>query len=350
MTKQRDGLTMPRCLPMTGCLLLLCLLLGCTGPNTGPDSLAEYLARLERVTGVSIPERQPFNRAYDLPRAQQASRSASNQIDLIDFLSLSGCELQINLGRRNTQLGRTASPSQRLLLDLEFMRLAPACSALLRERDNMELAKTLDIASHERQQHLANSISDAILMGPEWEAFWERPKVLAHYPDDTSSRLTAVLGQLAALSAQWLAGDWAASNREFELLLSELRAGDGGALILAYSVASRDIARATQMLLIMSQTAPLCPYGQPTKRSRIFENIVSRFFVGDVQPWLVALRRRKEVLMTPVETLEQPLLSSLSPRYVQWTHQRAQLLSRQTNLIKTHIEAIQTALTGCASG
>ena len=111
------------------------------------------------------------------------------------------------------------------------MRLAPACSALLRERDNTELAETLDLASHERQQYLANSISDAILMGPEWKAFWERPNVLAHYPDDTSSRMTAVLAQLAALSAKWLAGDWAASNREFELLLSELRAGDGGALI-----------------------------------------------------------------------------------------------------------------------
>ena len=335
---------------MLRCLLLLCLLLGCGEPNTGPNNLSGYLERLERVTGVSIPEKPAFPRSLDLPREHAATPPESNQIDLIDFLSLSGCELQVNLGRRNTQLGRAASPSQRLLLDLEFMRLAPTCSALLKERGNAELATTLNLTSHDREQKLPTSIADAILMGPEWEAFWERPKTLARYPADTSSQIAATLGQLTALSTQWLAGDWAASDREFELLLSELLAGDGGALIMAYSIVSQDIARATGMLMRMSDTAPLCPFGQHTERSRTLENIVSRFFVGDIQPWLVALRQRKELLLAPVQQLEQPLLPVMSSQYAQWVDRRDELLGRLTMLIKQHIRAIETALEACIRG
>ena len=334
-------------------LLWLCLLSGCAEPDTGPDQLTEYLERLESVTGVSIPPHTPFPRALDLPRVTIPTPLESNQIDLIDFLSLTGCELQVNLGRRNTQLGRTASPSQRLLLDLEFIQLAPACSALLRERGNPELATTLELARRGHQQVLPISIANAILVGPEWEAFWERPKTLALYPANTSSQIVSALSQLTALSSQWLAtrslaDAWAAGNREFELLLSELRAGDGGALVMAYSIVARDMARATAMLMSMNETAPLCPFGQETERSRAFETIVSRFFVGDIQPWLVALRQRKELLLEPVHQLERPLRDAMPAQYAQWTDERDQLLRRHTALIKKHINAIQFALSGCA--
>lgn len=333
-------------------LLVLCLLAGCADSNTGSDNLREYLARLERITGEPIPDERPLTRELDLPRGQTPTATTSNQIDLIDFLSLSGCALQVNLGRRNTQLGRTASPSQRLLLDLEFMRLAPDCSALLKTRGNAELANTLERARQEREQALQTSIANAILMGPEWEAFWERPKTLAHYPADTNSQVASALGRLAALSRQWLdsqsmTGDWAANNRNFELLLSELRAGDGGALVMAYSSVAHNIARATAMLTSMNETAPLCPFGQRTQRSETFENIVSRFFIGDVQPWLVALRQRKEVLLAPVQQLEQPLLGAMPPQYAQWADRRDRLLSSDTTLIKRHIDAIQSALAEC---
>ena len=333
-------------------LLLLCLLSGCAEPDTGPDKLIEYLKRLERVTGISMPPQTPFPRALDLPLAPFPTPPESNQINLIDFLSLSGCELQINLGHRNTQLGRTASPSQKLLLALEFIQLAPACSALLRERGNLELATTLDLASRGHQRALPLSIANAILMGPEWKAFWERPKALAHYPATTSSQIVAALGQLTALYSQWLAtqsltDDWATSSREFELLLSQLRAGDGGELIMAFSIVARDMARATAMLIKMNETAPLCPLGQLTERSKAFENIVSRFFVGDIQPWLVALRQRRELLLPPVQQLERPLLAVIPDQYGQWADERDQLLSGHTTLIKRHISAIQIALSGC---
>ena len=84
--------------------LCLLTLIGCSGPDTGPAHLDEYLERLSTVTGVELASGSPYESGrFDLPRGQATESSASSQIDLIDFLSLSGCELQVNLGRRNTQ-------------------------------------------------------------------------------------------------------------------------------------------------------------------------------------------------------------------------------------------------------
>ena len=175
----------------TGSLICLLALTGCSDTKTGPDHLDEYLRRLSSVTAVELAPSAPLESSrLDLPREPSTASPASSQIDLIEFLSLSGCELQVNLGRRNTQLGRTASPSQRLLLDLEFIDLAPECIALLRERRDNDLASTLADVSIERQAQLSHSIAQALFIGPEWRLFWERPATLGNYPTNTNSAIT----------------------------------------------------------------------------------------------------------------------------------------------------------------
>lgn len=329
--------------------LLACVLAlaGCDDTANGPDHLSEYLNRLSTVTGMPLTSAAPFPPELDLPEATSTALPAANQIDLIDFLSLSGCELQINLGRRNTQLGRTAAPSQRLLLDLEFMELAPACIALLRDRGDRELADLLHQASLERRSSLPLSTLQAVLMGPEWQAFWQRPTALEAYPTQTNSLIIASLTRLGNLVTSWLGGSWAASNREFELLLSDLRVGDGGALLLSHYVVARDLARANQLLEAARVAAPLCPYGQPTARSNALNRVVTQFFVGQVQPWLVKLRQRKEALHPPIKALEAPLGGVLPTDYIKWAMQRDQLLGEQTRVIKTHVQTVQRILSGC---
>ena len=332
----------------SGWWLCLLALIGCGDSDTGPAQLDEYLKRLSAVTGVELTASAPYESdRFDLPEEQTAELPTASQIDLIDFLSLSGCELQVNLGRRNTQLGRTASPSQRLLLDLEFMDLAPECITLLRERGDNELASTLTAVSVEREAQLPDSIARALLLGPEWRLFWERPATLGNYPDETSSAMTESLNRLADLTRGWLEGNWQASNREVELLLSDLRAGDGGALLAAHLLVSRELERANKLLARTQTAAPLCPFGNPTDRSKALEQVVARFFVGTLQPWLVQLRQRTELLLGPVTDLETPLSTALSPRYRAWVSQRDDLLNNQTERIRAHITNLQAALAGC---
>lgn len=326
----------------------LLLLTGCGDTGSAPQNLQEYLNRLSTITGMPLPAGpSPQNESLALPHDPILNPPAPSQINLIEFLSLSGCELQVNLGRRNTQLGRTASPSQRLLLDLEFLDLAPGCITLLQERGDTELANTLEQASKKRMDLLPMSLYQSILQGPEWQLFWERPTALGDYPASTSSIIAESLSRLIDLSVAWLAGDWSASNREFELLLSDLRAGDGGPLLLAHYRASSALRRATEMLKGMQSTAPLCPYGQPTDRSRALEQVVARFLVGGVQPWLVTLRQRKELLLPPIKKLEQSLASELTDDYRHWMATRDTVLDGLNAVTRSHIAQIQAALAEC---
>ena len=96
--------------------------------------------------------------------------------------------------------------------------------------------------------------------------------------------------------------------------------------MLAHYLVARDLARANELLEAARVEAPLCPYGQPTARSRALNRVVTQFFVGQVQPWLVRLRQRKEALHQPIKALEAPLGAVLPPDYIDWAMQRDQLL------------------------
>jgi len=335
----------------TRLLLLLagCVFLGgCGQPLSGPSTLDRYLQRLSGAAEVALDPLPPHNNLAP-PRALERAIPPPQQIDLIDFLSLSGCELQINLGRRNSQLGRSASPSQRLLLDLEFMRLAPACADFLRQRQEAALADTIERASKQRLDWLPLTIHQAVLAGPEWEAFWSAPTHLANYPRATDSRIVETLSRLTMMIETWVAGDWMASNRDFELLLSALRAGDGGALLMSMDLVERQLTRANDMLERANRESPLCPFGSHTTRSRAIETVVQQFFIGEVQPWLVRLRQRKELLSAPIVALEAPLIDAQPDRYRDWVRRRDAKMERQARLTRNHVRVIQAALSQCGA-
>jgi hypothetical protein len=117
--------------------------------------------------------------------------------------------------------------------------------------------------------------------------------------------------------------------------------------MLAHYLVARDLARANELLEAARVQAPLCPYGQPTARSRALNRVVTQFFVGQVQPWLVRLRQRAELLLAPVTNLEAPLSAALSPQYRAWVMERDHLLNNQTELIRAHIANIQATLAPC---
>ena len=331
-------------------LLSLLLFTGCGQSDSGLAHLNEYLDRLSTVTGTPL-ESQPLPR-FDLapPAPEKAGPASNQQIDLIDFLSLTGCSLQVNLGRRNTQLGRTASPSQRLLLDLEFLDLAPACIDLLESRGDTALAATLRVASDDRKQSLPGAVFSAVLLGAEWRAFWHADPNLGDYPRQTSSLIEHSVTSLSTMTTRWLDGDWSADNRAFELLLSELRAGDGGELLLATSQLVWALESANALLRKTQSERPLCPFGQPTERSKALRRVVQQFFVANVQPWVVSLRRRAELIHEPTERLETVLASSITQPYRHWMVARDALLSQLTQMTRQHVQTVQATLTSCQQG
>ena len=195
---------------------------GCDGdwPGLAPGELPRGISPAPAGTEAALP-----------PPSALRLELAGDHLDRLDFLALSGCALQANLGRRSGRLGARARDSQRLLLDLEYLRLAPACIDFQRARGSRALATALEQAGALKRRQLPAAIYNATLGSDEYREFWERP---ARAPaDESSGAASAGLQAISNQARRWLAGDWRTDNREFEILLGEVGAGAGAALLRA---------------------------------------------------------------------------------------------------------------------
>ena len=161
-------------------------------------------------------------------------------LDTLDLVSLSGCTVQATIGKRNSSLGRYAKPSQRLLLELEYLQLAPPCIDLLRDHNNT-LANVLDAAWRQRQKQLPALIFNATLGSDEYRSFWLAPRAPGDYPVVSLAVAVSALKRINRHVCRWLSGDYQAQNRDFEVLLSQVAGGDAGALMQALHTQSSGV-------------------------------------------------------------------------------------------------------------
>ena len=326
--------------------LLALVVGGCADP--GPEgALQNYLARLARTLDQPAPAVAAPQWAR-LPRASALAVSLEgSSLDALDFLALSGCAVQVTIGKRNSSLGRTAPSSQRLLLDLEYLDLAPACVAALRERGEEALATTLEQAWRQKQAQLPARIFNATLASDEFRAFWRKPRALGDYPADTSSEVVTALESLAALARQWRAGDYSADNRGFEILLSEVAVGDGGALLSALSLQSGWLRAADTIVANRAGEGPLCGAQLRQPEADILQNVVHKYFIGELQPWSAVVGRRHHQLMTPLRDLETVLADALPPDYIAWQQAREQFVAATTASPRDHVAGLKVLLDPC---
>ena len=104
--------------------VILGMLTACT--KVGPEqSLDIYIERL--ATTLQIEAEVAIARPIPkMPRTSELRVDLlSADLGTLDFLSLSGCAVQITIGKRNSSLGLMASDSQRLLLELEYLEQLP---------------------------------------------------------------------------------------------------------------------------------------------------------------------------------------------------------------------------------
>lgn len=196
-------------------------------PGCGGDWPGQALRELPR--GISP---APAGTVVALPPPSALRLElAGDHLDRLDFLALSGCALQATLGRRSSRLGVRARDSQRLLLDLEYLRLAPACIDFQRARGDRALATALEQAGALKRRQLPAAIYNATLGSDEYREFWQRPALAP--ADEPGGGASAGLQAISNQARRWLAGDWRADNREFEILLGEVGSGAGAALLHA---------------------------------------------------------------------------------------------------------------------
>ena len=217
------------------CSALLILLDGCQ--PTEPDTPFEvYLSRTDSARFITPPD------GLKVPplTVDLQLNIPLRTLDTLDLVSLSGCTVQTTIGKRNSSLGRYAKPSQRLLLELEYLRLAPQCIALLRDRQRA-LADVLKAAWHERQAQLPAMVFNATLGSDEYRSFWLAPRAPGDYPVVSLAVAVSALQRINRHVCRWLSGDYQAQNRDFEVLLSQVAGGEAGALLQALHTQSSGV-------------------------------------------------------------------------------------------------------------
>lgn len=327
-------------------LLLYTLLAGCEA-GRGERALAEYLGRLERPLGAPLPAAAQVPVATPPRSARLQLDPAGDTLPALDFLALRGCALQATVARRNTSLGRLAAPSQHLLLELEFLRHAPACTRMLRARGEQALADTLERIAANKVAQLPAHIYNATLASEEFHDFWQPPAVLGDYPEHTSSAPLLALEAISGRVRRWLAGDYDADGRLFELDLAEVARGDGGSLLLALAEQQRQLQRASDALRQREARGPLCREGFANRELQTLRTVIQRFYLGSVQPWAAALERRRHALLPAVTAIEELLAPVLPPAYRAWSSQRDAQLAGWSAAPARHVASIQALLAGC---
>lgn len=329
-------------------LALGAALAACT-PGGAEHALQDYLARLARTLDQDAPERvaTPWPRLPE-PAALKLQLEGS-KLDALDFLSLSGCAVQVTIGKRNSSLGRLAPPSQRLLLDLEYLELAPACVSSLQTEGETELADTLQQAWEQKREQLPYRIFLATLGSVEYRAQWRKPASLAGYPANTSSVVVTALAAIDSLAAGWLSGDYRADNMAFEILLGEVTTGDAGALMEALALQSSWLVAADDVLERRIGQGPLCSAGQRPPEADILRTVVHKFFIGAVQPWSADISRRQYELLAPLRSLERRLGGALPPAYREWQAQREAFIEQSGSAPRAHVQLLQQLLDPCTA-
>jgi hypothetical protein len=327
-------------------LLLALLLAGCGAP-AADTPYTTYLSRLANTLPADADEPLPPP-APRMPRGRDLRLDLEgSDIDALDFLALSGCALQVTIGKRNSSLGRMAAPSQRLLLELEYLRLAPACIDKLRGEERTALADTLANAWEAKREQLPALVFNATLASDEFRGFWSPSQPPGGYPAVGDDRAGAALAAIDQQVGRWLAGDYSADGTGFEIQLSEVAGGEGGALLKDLLRQQAFLAVADAMIDARMAKGPLCAPGIRHRAADILPNVVRRYFIEGIQPRAARMDSRRYSLFPPLVALENRIAAALPAAYRDWAQARDAALADAAAAPRRHVEHLQAIQAPC---
>lgn len=275
-------------------VLTAVILSGCSaGEQAALDDYLERLGRaLQAEPQVLSPEARPPVLA-DLPGRRQLSVTEPQlSINLLDFLSLSSCELGRVLGANNSSLGKLAAPSQRLHIQRDLMLSAPECVDVLGE-DDPELAEKLRRLLQQKYDARMTYWWNAWFSSEEWQAFLSRSEGLIPMAESSAEDQMTLLAATQALAyvvqqgQQWQSGEWEYESAVMESHQQQMLAT---AAIGRWRLTNRALwevsLKAQRLLEQRLGDRPLCPAGRRTPQAEILQNVFHKYYAGVLQPYL----------------------------------------------------------------
>ncbi|MCH8553158.1 MAG: DUF3080 domain-containing protein [Natronospirillum sp.] len=325
-------------------ILLLTLLLTACGQSAG-GLYDDYLSRLSNVLNEPVVKRET-------PAPQSAPRSRDLQLDIPDvrvtplsYWNLRHCELFRLISERNSILGRVAPPNTVWRYEARVLAAIEDCKAHPDTGDSQQ--EQLEAWAEEKRAAWPGATWNGTVASPEVRQIWSASQSAwkpGHVPSQAEQY--ADLQTLTDWARQWPDADMP-DDRTFSDVYQRLgRHSTGGQWRRSVQISLGGLTAANTMLQQAIAAQRLCPAGVATRSAEHAQNVLTLFFIGEVQPYLVQLNREGERLLEAFSDLTEATGEEVADWQAFMAGLEAELDSLQ-QITRDHADYWQTLLAQC---
>ena len=354
-------------------------LLGCFGGSTVKQSIDDYAARLSRVLDTPLPD--SFNDKITTPLPKLADSATLKHaiegvnINLREFYALQDCELGTVVAERNTSLGKSQLPSQRLVYESKLLNVLRSCEAALTKENesnqrNAALAATIASWREQKIQDYSKTWANLVQGSQELRLALNTPERLFSVENnrDALSSVNALyyinsLSNKELLLSDMYSSNTASSDTETEAtnennsesiiesseLEQQLKIIRSARLPATLWHTQQTLTQNLSLLTNMLETeldAVSCPEGRASDKAKILRNVFYLFFIEEIQP-VGSLVNQYHYKLAPLweDWLAQPSLHEEFKRYIRQQSQDG--FNQYSSAMKAHVNLWQGFLGRC---
>ena len=354
-------------------------LLGCFGGSTVKQSIDDYAARLSRVLDTPLPD--SFNDKITTPLPKLADSATIKHaiegvnINLREFYALQDCELGTVVAERNTSLGKSQLPSQRLVYESKLLNVLKSCEAALTKANesnqrNAALAATIASWREQKIQDYSKTWANLVQGSQELRLALNTPERLFSVENnkDALSSVNALyyinsLSNKELLLSDMYSSNTASSDTETEAtnennsesiiesseLEQQLKIIRSARLPATLWHTQQTLTQNLSLLTNMLETeldAVSCPEGRASDKAKILRNVFYLFFIEEIQP-VGSLVNQYHYKLAPLweDWLAQPSLHAEFKRYIRQQSQDG--FNQYSSVMKAHVNLWQGFLGRC---
>ena len=354
-------------------------LLGCFGGSTVKQSIDDYAARLSRVLDTPLPD--SFNDKITTPLPKLADSATLKHaiegvnINLREFYALQDCELGTVVAERNTSLGKSQLPSQRLVYESKLLNVLKSCEAALTKENesnqrNATLAATIASWREQKTQNYSKTWANLVQGSQELRLALNTPERLFSVENnkDALSSVNALyyinsLSNKELLLSDMYSSNTASSDTETEAtnennsesiiesseLEQQLKIIRSARLPATLWHTQQTLTQNLSLLTNMLETeldAVSCPEGRASDKAKILRNVFYLFFIEEIQP-VGSLVNQYHYKLAPLweDWLAQPSLHEEFKRYIRQQSQDG--FNQYSSVMKAHVNLWQGFLGRC---
>ena len=354
-------------------------LLGCFGGSTVKQSIDDYAARLSRVLDTPLPD--SFNDKITTPLPKLADSATLKHtiegvsINLREFYALQDCELGTVVAERNTSLGKSQLPSQRLVYESKLLNVLKSCEAALTKENesyqrNAALAATIASWREQKTQDYSKTWANLVQGSQELRLALNTPERLFSVENnkDALSSVNALyyinsLSNKELLLSDMYSTNTASSDTETEAtnennsesiiesseLEQQLKIIRSARLPATLWHTQQTLTQNLSLLTNMLETeldAVSCPEGRASDKAKILRNVFYLFFIEEIQP-VGSLVNQYHYKLAPLweDWLAQPSLHEEFKRYIRQQSQDG--FNQYSSAMKAHVNLWQGFLGRC---